>query len=65
MCYSGSLTLSSNQWKCVYRETMFDLDKCFTDVNKAGERDGGEQMRLERGEKSWKGPRADEKQVKR
>lgn len=45
---------------------MFDLDKCFTDVNKAGERDGGEQMRrLERGEKSWKGPRADEKQVKR
>lgn len=33
--------LSSNQWKCVYQETMFDLDKCFTDVNKAGERDRG------------------------
>lgn len=28
--------LSSSQWKCVYRETVFDLDKCFTDVNKAG-----------------------------
>ena len=33
--------LSSNQWKCVYQETVFDLDKCFTDVNKAGERDRG------------------------
>lgn len=31
--------LSSNQWKCVYQETVFDLDKCFTDVNRAGERD--------------------------
>lgn len=33
--------LSSNQWKCVYQVTVFDLDKCFTDVNKAGERDRG------------------------
>lgn len=44
--------LPSNQWKCVYQGTVFDLDKCFSDVNKAGERGiGGEQIRrVERGE---------------
>lgn len=41
MCYSGGDFLSSNQWKCVYQETVSDLDKCFTDVNKAGEGGGG------------------------
>lgn len=33
--------LASNQWKCVYQETVLGLDKCYSDVNKAGERDGG------------------------
>lgn len=36
----GIFFLSSNQWKCVYQKTVFGLDKCFSDVNKAGERDG-------------------------
>lgn len=48
MCCSGGVFLSSNQWKCVYQETVFDLDKCFTDVNKAGGR--REKRRVEREE---------------
>jgi len=39
--------LPRNQWKCVYQENVFDLDKCFSDVNRAGAGRGGDKEGLE------------------
>lgn len=39
--------LPSNQWKCGYQENVFDLDKCFSDVNRAGVGGRGDKERAE------------------
>lgn len=59
--------LSSNQWKCVYQETVFDLDKCFTDVNRAGERDNRRRDKEDwegRGERALQRTRSEERRWK-